>query len=87
MIREAFAYSEKYGTPVLFRPTTRVCHAYASIETPDAFTPGTYDGFERDPSRWVIFPRLSYLNHGKIEQRNGEIAKDFSSFRFNTVEG
>ena len=87
MIREAFEYSEKYSTPVLFRPTTRVCHAYASIETPDAFTPGTYDGFERDPSRWVIFPRLSYLNHGKIEKRNEEIGKDFSSFRFNTVEG
>jgi len=87
MIREAFDYSEKYGTPVLFRPTTRVCHAYASIETPEVFPSGTYDGFERDPSRWVIFPRLSYLNHGKIEQRNREIAKDFSSFRFNTVEG
>ena len=87
MIREAFEYSEKYSTPVLFRPTTRVCHAYASIETPDAFTPGAYDGFERDPSRWVIFPRLSYLNHGKIEKRNEEIGKDFSYFRFNTVEG
>ncbi len=87
MIREAFAYSEKYNTPVLFRPTTRVCHAYAAIETPDSFAPGPCDGFVRDPGRWVIFPRLSYMNHGKIEQRNVEIGKDFSSFRFNTVEG
>ena len=30
MIQEAFAYSERYHTPVLFRPTTRVCHGYAS---------------------------------------------------------
>ena len=87
MIGEAFAYSEKYGTPVLFRPTTRVCHAYAAIETPDSFTPGPCGGFERDPGRWVIFPRLSYINHGKIEERNVEIGKDLSSFRFNTVEG
>ncbi len=29
MIQDAFEYSEKYQTPVLFRPTTRVCHAYA----------------------------------------------------------
>ena len=87
MIREAFEYSEKYSTPVLFRPTTRVCHAYASIETPDSFAPKAYEGFERDPGRWVIFPRLSYINHGKIEARNAEIGKDFSSFRFNTVEG
>ena len=87
MIQEAFAYSEKYGTPVLFRPTTRVCHAYAAIETPDAFVPGPCEGFQRDPGRWVIFPRLSYMNHGKIEQRNAAIAKDFSAFRFNTAEG
>ena len=87
MIQEAFAYSEKYSTPVLFRPTTRVCHAYASVETPDSFAPKAYEGFERDPGRWVIFPRLSYINHGKMETRNVEIGRDFSSLRFNTVEG
>ena len=86
MIQEAFAYSEKYSTPVLFRPTTRVCHAYASVETPDSFAPKAYEGFERDPGRWVIFPRLSYINHGKMEARNVEVGRDFSSFRFNTVE-
>ena len=87
MIQDAFAYSEKYGTPVLFRPTTRVCHAYASIEIPDSFTPGKVQGFERNTGRWVIFPRLSYINHGKIEARNTEIAKDFSAYKFNTAEG
>ena len=87
MIQEAFAYSEKYSMPVLFRPTTRVCHAYASVETPDSFAPKAYEGFERDPGRWVIFPRLSYINHGKMEARNVEIGRDFSSFRFNTAEG
>lgn len=35
MIQDAFRYSEKYKTPVLFRPTTRVCHAYANIENPE----------------------------------------------------
>ena len=87
MIRDAFEYSEKYGTPVLFRPTTRVCHAYAAIEAPDHFEAAPYSGFERDPGRWVIFPRLSFMNHGKIEKRNMEIAKDFSGYRFNTAEG
>lgn len=32
MIADAFEYSEKYQTPVLFRPTTRVCHACVSID-------------------------------------------------------
>ena len=87
MIQDAFEYSEKYNTPVLFRPTTRVCHAYAAIETPDSFVPGPCEGFERDPGRWVIFPRLSYMNHGKIEKRNVEIGRDLSAYRFNTLEG
>ena len=26
MVQDAFAYAEKYKTPVLFRPTTRICH-------------------------------------------------------------
>lgn len=39
MIGDAFEYSEKYNTPVLFRPTTRVCHAYASIDNCDSPSP------------------------------------------------
>ena len=87
MIGDAFEYSEKYGTPVLFRPTTRICHAYASIEIPETFAPKEYEGFVKDSGKWVIFPRLSYINHGKIEKRNVEIGDDFSSYAFNTVEG
>ena len=87
MIGDAFACSEKYHTPVLFRPTTRVCHAYASIEVPDTFTPKEYEGFVKDSGKWVIFPRLSYANHGMIEERNVRMGEDFSGYRFNTVEG
>ncbi len=87
MIGDAFDYSEKYGTPVLFRPTTRVCHAYAAIDIHEKTSPKEYEGFVKDSGRWVIFPRLSYINHGKIEKRNIEIGEDFSSYRFNTVEG
>ena len=87
MIQDAFELSEKCGTPVLFRPTTRVCHAYAAVDVPEAFAPKAYEGFVRDPSRWVIFPRLSYANHGKMEHRNAELADALSSYRFNTAEG
>lgn len=72
MIQDAFAYSEKYKTPVLFRPTTRVCHAYASIEVPDTFEAAKHELFQKDSSRFVIFPRLSFANHAMIEKRNPE---------------
>lgn len=87
MIQDAFDYSEKYHTPVLFRPTTRVCHAYASIEFDENFQPKEYKGFEKDSNRWVIFPRLSFNNHQMIEKRNPEIGEDFSTYTKNTVTG
>ena len=85
MIQEAFEISEKYGTPVFFRPTTRICHAYASIEVKDEdeYLYHQADGFKKDTSRWVIFPRLSYANHKKIEARNVELSKVFSDYKRN----
>ena len=87
LIGEAFEYSERYGTPVIFRPTTRVCHAYASISVKDEseWKRNNPEGFVRDTSRWVIFPRLSYINHGKIEERNARLSKVFSDSRLNTL--
>lgn len=87
MIQDAFVYSEKYQTPVLFRPTTRVCHGCASMEVADSYAENRPEGFLKDTARYVIFPRTSYLNHLKIEKRNPEIGEAFSSYRFNYIEG
>ncbi len=87
MIQDAYACSEKYHTPVLLRPTTRVCHAYASIEVEENAAPKQYKGFHRDTGRWVIFPRLSYQNHAMIEKRNPQIGEDFSDYGKNTLTG
>lgn len=86
MIQEAFVYSEKYHTPVLFRPTTRICHAYANICVPETYQPRDYEGFVKDSKKWVIFPRLSFANHAMIEQRNVEIGEVFSEISFNTMD-
>lgn len=87
MIQQAFEYSEKYHTPVLFRPTTRVCHGYASITVKDQeeCKKNQPEGFVRDPSKWVIFPRLSYASHMRIEERNKELSKVFSESGLNPV--
>lgn len=87
MVQDAYMYSEKYATPVIFRPTTRVCHAYASIEIPENFSGGEYEGFIKDSKKWVIFPRLSFANHAMIEKRNVEIGEDFSTYRYNVCTG
>ncbi|WP_073993606.1 indolepyruvate ferredoxin oxidoreductase subunit alpha [Parasporobacterium paucivorans] len=86
MMGDAFAYSEKYGTPVIMRPTTRVCHAYAPIKMKSELYKNTLEGFKKDP-KWVIFPKLSYEAHLNIEARNPVIGDDFSGYRFNFIEG
>ena len=87
MIQDAFGYSEKYKTPVLFRPTTRVDHAYANIEYDETAEPKEIPGFTKNSKRFVIFPKLSRMNHEMIEKRNPQIGEEFSSYRFNTVTG
>lgn len=86
MIGEAFDYSEKYGTPVLFRPTTRVCHGCAAIDLVDERRVKAPEGFVKD-AKWVIFPRLSYENHKKIEARSEVLSRDFSAYARNTLTG
>ncbi|MBP5604385.1 MAG: indolepyruvate ferredoxin oxidoreductase subunit alpha, partial [Ruminiclostridium sp.] len=87
MIGEAFELSEKYHTPVLFRPTTRVCHGYASItvKDEDEYKTNKPEGFVRDPSKWVIFPRLSYSAHINIEARNVTLSEELSSYSRNLI--
>ena len=87
MIQEAFDFSEKYGTPVFLRATTRVDHGYEAIDVKD---PAEYrqtspEGFVKDPGRWVIFPRLSLRNHALIEKRNADFSDLLSAYPRNRI--
>ena len=87
MIQEAFDFSEKYGTPVFFRATTRIDHGYEAIEVKDEaeYKKLPVEGFIKDSSRWVIFPRLSVINHAKIEQRNAALSDTLSDYAGNQI--
>jgi indolepyruvate ferredoxin oxidoreductase alpha subunit len=85
MVKDAFVLSEKYHTPVILRPTTRVCHGYASISFDENYEAKDPSGFEKDSSKWVIFPKLSYNNHRLIEERLPVIAEDLSTYGYNRI--
>jgi indolepyruvate ferredoxin oxidoreductase, alpha subunit len=88
MIQDAFEYSEKYNTPVILRPTTRVDHGYASMNIPPLPKARRIEGFVKDTKRWVIFPRTSFLNHKRVFDRNEHILPDvFSAIKYNFIEG
>lgn len=79
MMKAAFDLSEKYRTPVIVRPTTRICHASTFFEVEDETfaKPIPEEGFERS-SCWVIFPRRAFEGHGEINERLISIAKDYA---------
>lgn len=79
MMKAAFDLSEKYRTPVIVRPTTRICHASTFFEVEDETfaKPIPEEGFERS-SRWVIFPRRAFEGHGEINERLISIAKNYA---------
>ena len=79
MMKEAFDLSERYHTPVIVRPTTRINHASTFFDVADvtAARPVPPEGFERDP-KWIIFPRRAFEAHGEINERLRSIAHDFA---------
>ena len=87
MIQDAFDLSEKYGTPVFLRSTTRISHGYESIDIKDKdeYYKNSPSGFVKDSGRWVIFPRLAFANHKLLEERNDKLKDVFSSYDKNEI--
>jgi indolepyruvate ferredoxin oxidoreductase alpha subunit len=85
MTGDAFEWSEKYGRPVILRPTTRVCHSYASVELLPDLPRKKPAGFDRSGGRWVIFPSLAFRNHRRIEEDLVTLGEEFSSYPGNRL--
>lgn len=85
MMSAAYELSEKYQTPVLMRPTTRVCHASTYFEVAEHTQARTPEGFKRD-SRWVIFPKRSYAAHKEINERLGSHCQRFLRERIRRIQ-
>ena len=88
MMRDAFALSEELHSPVFLRPTTRVDHGYEAIDVlePEDYLKSEPEGFVKDSSKWVIFPRLSVQAHARIERRNAGLSHELSSYAGNFVD-
>lgn len=86
MTKYAFELSEKYKTPVILRPTTRICHSYTGIIRKMRKQSTIKKGFVKK-DEWVCFPTLSYINHLKVEKRIDELKRGFELLPFYEIEG
>ena len=56
------------------------------MKDPEEYISHPVEGFVKDSSRWVIFPRLSFARHRIIEERNDALRDVFSENPLNRIE-
>lgn len=86
MTIEAFNISEKYHTPVIIRPTTRVCHVGQDVDIPEINIINTQPHFEKG-SDFVIFPNVSNRKHSELISRLQSMGLEFSKSSLNQSQG
>jgi indolepyruvate ferredoxin oxidoreductase alpha subunit len=75
MIGMAYELSETFKSPVLLRPTTRVCHSRQDVVLDKIPQNGREVKFEKDPSRWAATPRFRFHLHNEVEEKLTAIAQ------------
>lgn len=85
MIREAFEISEKFDIPVLFRMTTRVCHARSLVEEGEPVTvePRPY---KRNAKKHIATPVNAIVHRKELEQKLTDLAHYSEHCKFNKMD-
>ncbi len=75
MIALAYEISENFKTPVMLRPTTRVCHSRQDVALEKIVQLEREVKFEKDPSRWAATPRFRFHLHHEVEEKLAAVAR------------
>jgi indolepyruvate ferredoxin oxidoreductase alpha subunit len=71
----AYEISESFKTPVMVRPTTRVCHSRQDISLGAIPKNKREVKFEKNPARWAATPKFRLQLHRELEEKLAAIAK------------
>lgn len=86
MIRDAFLLSEEVGLPVIFRPTTRICHSKGDVELGPAVTSTRKGEFHKNPRQYVVIPAHTRILHKKLNEKQPAIRKRLVEKGYNRCE-
>ncbi|AZO95658.1 indolepyruvate ferredoxin oxidoreductase subunit alpha [Halocella sp. SP3-1] len=75
-VKEAFAVSEEFDTPVLVRLSTRISHSRGIVELKDREEVDLKD-YKKDFEKYVMMPAMGRKRHLVLEKRMGSL-KDFA---------
>jgi indolepyruvate ferredoxin oxidoreductase alpha subunit len=82
---EAISISEKFGTPVMLRTTTRISHSMGIVEMGEVKEPPR-PSVERHPAEWVMLPANARVRHPVIERRMVELKEYSNTSPLNVIE-
>lgn len=85
MIREAFEVSERYDLPVLFRMTTRVCHARSLVETGEPVTPEPLP-YKRNAKKHIATPANAIVHRAELQEKLEQLAGYSETCPFNKMD-
>jgi len=84
MVRDAFALSEEFKLPVIFRPTTRICHSKGDTALGDILPSKRKGEFKKDPRQYVVIPAHTRILHKKLNEKQPAIRKRLVELNYNT---
>ncbi|MGE5483542.1 MAG: indolepyruvate ferredoxin oxidoreductase subunit alpha [Ignavibacteriales bacterium] len=76
-MKEAFALSEQFDTPVLIRVTTRTCHSKGLVELGERQEAGVRE-YRKDVKKYVVVPAHARERHVVVEERLKSL-RDYSN--------
>ena len=83
--KAAFALSEEFDTPVLFRLCTRVAHSQSVVE-PGAREARALPPYERNGAKYIMMPGNAKKRHPVVEARTEKLSAYAEHCPFNRVE-
>ncbi|MDD1728089.1 MAG: indolepyruvate ferredoxin oxidoreductase subunit alpha [Methanospirillum sp.] len=86
MVRDGFALSEEFHLPVLFRPTTRICHSKSDVNLGDVIVSDRKASFEKDPRRYVTTPAHTRVLHKQLNEKQAALKKRLVELGYNRSE-
>ena len=85
-IKNAWDISEKFALPVLFRPTTRICHSKSDVELGDPMPSERKGAFEKNPKQYVVVPAHTRPLHAELTKKQDGVAKYLVDAGYNRAE-
>ena len=86
MVIDAFSLSEALGIPVLFRPTTRICHSRSDVTMGPVSTEHRKGEFKRDPRQYVVIPAHTRVLHRKLDEKQARVVKTLAERGYNRAD-